>query len=241
MGDPAAHRNGVVNRFGVRWSVVRHRAPGRASIAMLVMIAIGAYAAAVTLVGYGVLPQPSVPTWLPAFGPLVLTRGNPEPQMSPSLPMRVRIPKIGVNSALQALHLDQQGALQAPADYATAGWYADGTVPGEPGPAVIAGHVDSKFGRAVFYRLHELRPGDVIEVQRVTGWFTFRVTDVDRYPKDEFPTARVYGPTPDAQLRLITCGGRFDHSVRSYVDNVVIYATADVNQQVLPQGGRIGG
>ena len=194
-----------------------------------------AYTGAVGLAGYGVLPRPAGTTWLPAFAPLVLTTGDVPTEKSSAPPTRVRISRIGVNSALQALHLDPQGALQAPTDYATAGWYADGTAPGDPGPAVIAGHVDSKFGRAVFYRLSELRPGDVIEVQRAAQWLIFRVTEVDRYAKDGFPTAKVYGPTPDAQLRLITCGGAFDRLTRSYVDNVVIYATADLDrQQALP-------
>ena len=226
MGDPAAYRQGVVNPAGARWRVIRHRAPGRASIVMLALLALTAYTGAVALIGYHQLPGPVGTTWLPAFAPLVLTTGDmPAKTLSP--PSRVKISKIGVDSSLQALHLDAQGALQAPTDFATAGWYADGTVPGGVGPAVIAGHVDSKHGRAVFYRLHELRPGDVIEVKNATGWLTFRVTDIDRYAKDGFPTAKVYGPTPDAQLRLITCGGRFDSSAGSYVDNVVIYATAD--------------
>jgi len=178
----------------------------------------------VTLAGYGLLPPPVGTTWLPPFAPLTLTPGDAAAAKSPVPPTRVRISKIGVNSTLQPLHLDARGALEAPADYGTAGWYAEGTVPGERGPAVIAGHVDSKLGRAVFFRLKELRPGDVIEVKRAVNWVTFRVTEVDRYAKDGFPTARVYGPTPDAQLRLITCGGRFDRSSSSYVDNVVIYA-----------------
>jgi LPXTG-site transpeptidase (sortase) family protein len=168
---------------------------------------------------------------VPAFGPLKLDTGPAPERPSRSAPTRVRIKKIGVDSTLQSLHLDAAGALQAPTDFGKAGWYADGTIPGETGPAVIAGHVDSKFGRAVFYRLKELRPGDVIEVQSAATWLVFRVTEVDRYAKDQFPTAAVYGPTPDAQLRLITCGGTFDRSVKSYVDNLVVYAAADVNRQ----------
>jgi hypothetical protein len=198
--------------------------------ALLAGLALIAYTGAVALTGYGLLPRRSAATWLPAFAPLVLTTGEAPTRHVPA-PTRVRITKIGVDSTLQALHLDAQGALQAPTDYGKAGWYADGTVPGAPGPAVIAGHVDSKFGRAIFYRLKELRPGDVIEVQNAAEWVVFRVTRVGRYAKDRFPTAEVYGPTPDAQLRLITCGGTFDHSVKSYVDNVVVYAAADVNRQ----------
>lgn len=225
----------MVKPIGARLVVSRHRAPGRASIALLILVAMIAYTGAVGLTAYGLLPRPAGTTWLPAFAPLVLDTGDgPQPSRL-SAPTRVRIKKIGVNSPLQSLHLDSQGALQAPTDFGKAGWYADGTPPGEPGPAVIAGHVDSKFGRAVFFRLRELRPGDVIEVFRAPAWVTFRVTEIGKYAKDGFPTAKVYGPTPDAQLRLITCGGPFDRSAHSYVDNLVVYATADVNrQQALP-------
>jgi hypothetical protein len=216
----------VVNVTGVRWAVSRHRAPGRLSAVLLGLVAVLALAAAVGLVGYAFLPERTTPTWLPAFKPLVLTTtANPPTKGSIEPPLRVRIRKIGVNAKLEELHLDSHGQLQAPKDYDQAGWYADGTAPGQPGPAVIAGHIDSKYGRAVFFRLKELREGDVIEVLRKSGWIVFRVTTVDRYAKRAFPTNDVYGPTPDAQLRLITCGGPFDRSARSYVDNVVVYAT----------------
>ena len=141
-------------------------------------------------------------------------------------PTRLRIPAIHVDTALEVLHLDASGALEAPRDYARAGWFAGAAVPGDVGPAVIAGHVDSTTGPAVFFRLNQLRPGDVLEVARDGGWVGFRVVEVSRYPKDRFPTARVYGPTPDPQLRLITCSGAFDSAQRSYVDNTVVYAVA---------------
>jgi hypothetical protein len=141
-------------------------------------------------------------------------------------PTRVRIPAIRVDSPLDPLALDAGGALQAPNNFAHAGWYAAGTTPGAVGPAVIAGHVDSRSGPAVFLRLYQLRPGDQVQVQRDDRWLTFRVVSKARYPKNRFPTADVYGPTPDPQLRLITCGGSFDAHRRSYVDNVVIYAVA---------------
>jgi LPXTG-site transpeptidase (sortase) family protein len=141
-------------------------------------------------------------------------------------PTRVRIPSIGVDSPLEALGLDSAGALQPPVDFNRAGWYADGTVPGDVGPAVIAGHVDSRKGPAVFFRLYRLRPGDLVQVRRGDRWLGFRVVSTARYAKDRFPTSDVYGPTPDPQLRLITCGGVFNASRRSYVDNVVISAVA---------------
>jgi len=90
---------------------------------------------------------------------------------------------------------------------------------------VIAGHVDSHKGPAVFFRLAELADGDEVFVDRADGTTArFPVTSVDRYPKDRFPTEQVYGPTTRAELRLITCGGEFDADARSYRDNVVVSA-----------------
>ncbi|SDC01287.1 Sortase family protein [Geodermatophilus telluris] len=140
-------------------------------------------------------------------------------------PSRLRVPAIGVDTALADLGLDAAGALAAPADPDRAGWFARGTVPGDVGPAVLAGHVDSVDGPAVFARLRELVPGDEVLVDRADGTTArFRVTDVERHRKDAFPTEAVYGPTADPQLRLVTCGGDFDRSVRSYEDNVVVFA-----------------
>lgn len=141
-------------------------------------------------------------------------------------PQRVRIPDIGVDAPLELLHLLADGSLDAPKAWADAGWYADGTRPGDVGPAVIAGHVDSRGGPAVFYKLDNVRAGAVVEVLEDGRWLPFRVTSVGRYPKSAFPTALVYGPTPDAQLRLITCGGEFDRAHSSYLDNTVVYAVA---------------
>jgi LPXTG-site transpeptidase (sortase) family protein len=136
----------------------------------------------------------------------------------------VRIPSIGVSSSLERLTLDSTGALRAPRDYASAGWFAGGVAPGDAGPAVIAGHVDSYRGPAIFYRLHQLRPGDLVQVQRAGQWLSFQVVSIEQYAKDKFPSAKVYRPTPGPELRLITCGGGFDSAKRSYQDNLVVYA-----------------
>ncbi len=142
-----------------------------------------------------------------------------------AVPVRLRVPVIEVDSALVRLGVDDAGALVPPSDFARAGWFAGGPAPGETGPAVIAGHVDSSEGPAVFFRLAHLAPGDEVLVDRADGTTArFTVTAVDRYAKAEFPTERVYGPTPRAELRLITCGGEFDPEVGSYRDNVVVSA-----------------
>jgi sortase (surface protein transpeptidase) len=153
------------------------------------------------------------------------------PQAATGAPIRIRISAIDVDAPVGTVRLDAHGVLETPQDWQVAAWYADGTPPGEPGPAVIVGHVDASDGRggakaAVFYRLRELRVGDVVEVQRGGRWVEFQVVAVREYPKNRFPTADVYGPTPDPQLRLITCGGDFDDRTGHHVDNLVVYAIA---------------
>ena len=135
----------------------------------------------------------------------------------PALPVHLWIPEIAVSTPLVQLGRLPDGSLQVPKAWGTAGWYDGGPRPGQPGPAVILGHVDSKTGPAVFYRLQELQPGDLVRVGLAER--------LALYPKDEFPTEAVYFPTLDRELRLITCGGTFDYARGSYRDNVVVYAT----------------
>ena len=143
---------------------------------------------------------------------------------STSPPVRLVIPVIGVDAALQPLGLLPDGSLQAPTDWGVAGWYR-GVVPGALGPAVIIGHVDSYTGQAVFFRLRQLHPGDKVLVRRQDGRSLVFVVDAsDRYPKTRFPTAAIYGATATPVLRLITCTGRFDQGTGNYVDNLVVSA-----------------
>jgi sortase (surface protein transpeptidase) len=147
----------------------------------------------------------------------------PTTPLTPALPTRVVVPKIGVDSSLQALGKLADGSLQSPSQWQQAGWYANGIRPGAVGPAVIAGHVDSVNGPAVFYRLKELVIGDVIEVDQAGGAVLhFDVVSVQRFAKNTFPTQAVYGPTALPELKLVTCTGAFDESKHSYVDNLVV-------------------
>ena len=149
---------------------------------------------------------------------------------SASPPVAVSLPTIGVRSDLEQLPLLPDGTIGAPADFDQAGWFAAGPEPGQPGPAVIAGHVDSYTGPAVFYRLRELQPGDPIEVTRADGVVvTFTVTRTEEHPKDEFPSEAVYGPVADAELRVITCGGDFDRRTGHYLSNLVVFAVASAS------------
>jgi carbohydrate kinase (thermoresistant glucokinase family) len=140
-------------------------------------------------------------------------------------PVSLIIPAIGVRTRLAELGVTAGGVLQVPPATAVAGWYTGSPRPGAIGSSVIAGHVDSYRGPGVFFRLGLLRPPERIYVRRADGTLAaFRVTSVHTYLKRRFPTAAVYGPAPDPQLRLITCGGAFDPGLRSYLSNVVVYA-----------------
>ncbi|MHA3703224.1 class F sortase [Jatrophihabitans sp. YIM 134969] len=140
-------------------------------------------------------------------------------------PLRLQIPSIGVDTGLENLGLESDGSLQPPTAFPMAGWYARGVRPGDPGPAIVAGHVDSYRGPAVFYDLGKLQPGDVVLVTRADrSTLKFVVDSKAQYAKAQFPTAAVYGPTPTPELRLITCTGIFDRSKRSYEDNLVVTA-----------------
>lgn len=141
------------------------------------------------------------------------------------LPTALRIAPIGVDSPLQPVYLQSDGALGVPPDVRTTGWWAQGVRPGDVGAAVIVGHVDSYDGPGVFLGIRRIKPGAIVAVGRSDGsWVTFAVDGVREFPKDKFPTAEVYGPTRDPQLRLVTCGGIFNRSTRHYDDNVVVFA-----------------
>lgn len=145
-----------------------------------------------------------------------------------SIPVRMDIPAIAVHTPLLSLGLQPDGSVAVPPlDSRDAGWYENSPTPGEVGPAVVLGHVDSaRTGPGVFYDLRMLLPGDAIRVTRADGTVAaFRVDHVSRFPKATFPTAAVYGNIDHPGLRLITCGGAFDRAVHSYVDDVVVFAS----------------
>jgi sortase (surface protein transpeptidase) len=141
-------------------------------------------------------------------------------------PTNVRIPKIKVDTSIIPLTLDGTGALEAPTSFSQVGWYAQGTAPGDIGPAILAGHYDNTIRGTVFYQLRLLKAGDLVQVRRGGKWLDFTVVYSGEYSKQDFPTERVYGPTPDPELRLITCGGTFNGRVGSYDHNFVVYAVA---------------
>jgi hypothetical protein len=143
----------------------------------------------------------------------------------PAAPVRLVVPAAGVDAVLTGAGLDPAGALVPPDDPTVAGWYTGGPVPGETGPAVIAGHVDWAGAPGVFAGLADLGPGAEVLVERADGSAQrFTVTRVVRSAKTDFPAAEVYAPASGAELRLITCGGAFDRARGSYEYNVIVFA-----------------
>ena len=196
----------------------------------------------VIVLGQAAVPQPSVPASLsttaegsePAEPSEAEDPSEPAPPSdAPSpkkrrvgKPVRVVIPAIDVDAELVDLGIHDDGSMEVP-NFGLAGWYAPGPRPGEPGPAVIAAHVDSVRGPDVFYRLSELGAGDKITVRHADGSRTaFRVQRSEQQLKEELPAERIWNDTEKVVLRLITCGGDFDPNERSYRSNVIVYARA---------------
>ena len=215
------------------------RRPVAAALLCTGLLAAGGGTAGLLLAGRpGISPWPLAHPGRPPAGAAAALPGplppTPGPLAAPpaqavvatvSRPVFLSIPAIGVRTRLVRLGLTGQGTLQVPVSTSVAGWYTGGPRPGQAGPAVIAGHIDSDRGPGVFFRLRLLRPGDRVYVRGADGMLTaFRVYAEYSYAKDRFPTRRVYGPAPGPELRLITCGGTFDPAAGSYLRNIVVYA-----------------
>ena len=158
------------------------------------------------------------------IGPVVRVAAAAQ-QASP--PVRLGIPTLGLTTRLIGVRKASSGALGVPADPLRAGWYSQGVAPGDGGPAVIVGHVDSVQGPGVFAGLRDVPVGAQIHIRRADGSLvTFVVKQVSEYPKRSFPTEAVYRGGGRPSLRLITCGGEFDRSSGHYRSNVIVYAEA---------------
>lgn len=143
-----------------------------------------------------------------------------------SLPARLRIPELGIDTTFVApLGLLSDGEIEVPDSDTEVGWYQYSPTPGELGPAVVVGHVDSYLGPAVFFSLGQLDPGDDVYVDREDGTTAhFVVTELERPRQSAFPTARVYGDIDHAGLRLITCSGIYERGKQRYTHNLIVYA-----------------
>lgn len=143
-----------------------------------------------------------------------------------SLPVSISIPSIQLEASFEdPVGVAEDGTVEVPDSFDTVAWYKHGPTPGELGPAVVLGHVDSLFGTAVFYRLERIQIGDTISIKREDGsTATFTVERFERYGQDDFPTEEVYGNISYAGLRLVTCAGTYDKETLRFSHNLVVYA-----------------
>ncbi|PRZ44078.1 sortase (surface protein transpeptidase) [Antricoccus suffuscus] len=169
-------------------------------------------------------PDPQTSTTPSASAPA------PAPLTLPaSPPTHIDVPAIGVSSDLLQLGTNPDGTVQVPPleKDSRAGWFTGSPTPGQLGPSIVLGHIDSKeYGPGVFFKLGALKPGDQVSITRTDATVAvFNIDKVAQYPKNQFPTIEVYGNTDHAALRLITCGGKFDFTAHSYEDNIVVFAS----------------
>jgi LPXTG-site transpeptidase (sortase) family protein len=184
-----------------------------------------ALAAGLALAGCGTDTAAAPP---PAPAPATATAAAADAGLARSIPTSLDVPSIAVHSSLVQLGLNADKTVQVPPvdQPLQAGWYKNSPTPGQVGPAVLLGHIDGNHQEGVFWRLHDVKKGDKVQVGRQDGsTLTFTVTKVNQIAKSSFPTDAVYGNTTDPELRLITCGGAFDAAAHSYLDNIIVYAT----------------
>lgn len=156
-----------------------------------------------------------------------------EPGLAASAPERLSIPEINVDAPFVPLHLGEDDRLDVPPrdDPNLVGWYANGATPGEPGTAIVVGHLDTKTSAAVFARLGELTPGSRVDIHREDGSLaTFTVDSVETFDKEDFPDERVYAEADTPELRLLTCAGTYDRAAENYDENLVVFARLDTPQ-----------
>ncbi len=140
---------------------------------------------------------------------------------------RIEIPAISINAPIVTVGLEKNRELHVPANSTQAGWYKHSPIPGQIGPSIITAHLDfgANFTPGVFYNLNKIQLGDEIKITNADGSVAvFSVTQTKVVPQNDFPTQLVYGKTPDAQLRLITCAGKYDPKTGRYTHDLVVFA-----------------
>lgn len=203
---------------------------------VVLVLAVVLFAAGAAVIGFAIADQKHAPRPSPsAAGTIEPT--TPPSSLPPSTaptpavpPISIAIPAIGVQSDIIDVGLNPDRTLEVPApgpDYDKAAWYRYSPTPGQTGPSIIEGHIDSAAnGPSVFFRLGALHPGDQVAITLADHTVvTYRIDGVREYPKNQFPTDAVYGNTDAPALRLITCGGSFDSQTQHYRDNIVVFAS----------------
>jgi LPXTG-site transpeptidase (sortase) family protein len=148
-------------------------------------------------------------------------------QEPPGTPVTLSIPAIHVQAAVEQVGLDKDNAMATPTKWEDVGWYMLGPKPGEPGNAVMAGHLDSKTDMAVFWHLKDLKPGDTVTVTDDKGKErVFRVRELKEYKEDKAPIEEIFGNVSGTHLNLITCGGTWNKDAHQYDTRLVVFTDA---------------
>ena len=176
--------------------------------------------------------QPSAPAPAPASATASMPAPAPKQTQFELLPVSIKIPSINLVAPVVKTGLEASGALHVPSSPDLTGWYDLGPKPGEIGPSVITGHLDSAAGPGVFWNLNKTRIGDEIDVVRDDGSIAvFKIYKEEKYPQNNFETQKVYGAVSDAELRVITCAGTYSKATGHYSDDLVVYANLEKIQE----------
>ncbi|MFC4016800.1 class F sortase [Micromonospora sp. GCM10011542] len=222
-GSPPGGSPPVASRPPTAVAPRRSRPPGRSPWSVplaVVLVLVGVFA---TGAGLGRSVDPL--DWAAAGGDR--PSRSESVGLSASRPIRLSVPSIRIAAPVAPVGQAADGSIAVPPleRHNETGWYDRGPTPGEPGPAVIVGHVDTKSGPSVFHDLGKVRPGDLIEVTRADrSVVVFRVDTVEHFPKDRLPAERIYGHDGPPGLRLITCGGDWVGGRTGYADNIIVFA-----------------
>ena len=153
-----------------------------------------------------------------------------EPTISASTPVIGKpallvIPKINIKANVEDVGLDKHKKIDIPKNDYNVAWYELGAKPGENGKAVMAGHLDTRFGgAAVFYDLGSLTQGDTITIiDENEKQISFEVTKIEKFKDANFPIGDVFGSAEEPLLNLITCEGTFNKNTQNYSDRLVVF------------------
>ena len=167
-------------------------------------------------------PPATVPA-TDAISPTPVETATPAPPVG-IIPVKFKIPAIGVDTFVERVGVDKNGDMDVPKNIWNVAWFGLGYNPGQPGNAVIAGHLDGIGTKAIFWDLDKLKPGDQI---MVTGddnrQLTFEVINSQSYPYSNAPLQTIFGPSTEAHLNLITCSGIFDNHSLMYNQRLIVY------------------
>lgn len=217
---------GSFGRFEVQYKAPKLTKKQRAQRNLRARLAIFIIVALVSTIFFGTRAygelSPKQVTPVPVKQEKVSTQTTP---LHYAQPTQLSIEAIGVKSQITNTTLDTTGSIAVPNQDNTVGWYEQNVSPGQTGTSIIVGHLDNANGPAVFWNLAKLSPGQTIAITRQDGSIArFTVTEIGQYTANNYPTQKVYGPSNQPELRLITCGGAYNVFTGHYEANTVVFA-----------------